>query len=70
MQKQYSFGYKVEKKPLTIRTTDEKRDLLKVVAARHRKSVNKLVNDWMDTIIETERLNNKGGTIVNESAKW
>ena len=63
MQKQCDFGHKVEKKPMMIRTTDEKRDLLKVVAARRRKSVNKLVNDWMDTIIETERLNNKGGTI-------
>ena len=52
MQKQCYFGSQT--KPLMIRTTDEKRDLLKVAAARRRESVNKMVNDWIDSVIQDE----------------
>ena len=40
---------------MLIRTTDEKRDLLKIIAALRRKSMNKLINDLFDEIIQEER---------------
>lgn len=43
-----------ESKPFLLRTTEEKRDLLRVAAARRRKSVNKMMNDWIDSVIQEE----------------
>ena len=55
MQRQCYFLQR-ETIPLAIRTTDEKRDLLKIVAARKRKSLNKMVNDWIDSVLQLEGL--------------
>lgn len=44
-----------ESKPFLLRTTEKKRDLLKIAAARQRVSVNKLINDLIDQVIEKEK---------------
>ncbi len=45
-----------------IRTTDDRRDLLKIAAARRRKSMNKMVNDWIDDVIKEEGLTTGKGS--------